>query len=131
MKIASGTGHGAYMCDLSISSTLLCTGTVSPGLCLDTIGYAASRFISRSPALCLQYTRISRGLRLAKGKDRRPKHCSFTVPACLMELPGVWAEVRVTVTPEGVTVDQVGLYRTLEEIRPAAGSRSPRFPAAS
>ncbi len=124
MKLTTGTGYGALTCDLSVSPNLSFYTKTDCDLELDSIGYAACRFLRHTNKLCRTYVKKSYDLRFAKGKARKPVRCFFVAPSALMELPGAWTHVRITVSPAGVVVDHVGIYLSLISAQEAATKRS-------
>ena len=96
-----------YSCPVKAARDLRLDIRVPCGLEPESIGYAVRRFIRRSPALMKRYAGESYRFRLGK---RRKADRAFAAPAVLLELPGAWAQVRLTVTPAGVTIRRVGLY---------------------
>ena len=48
-------------------------------------------------------------MRLAKGRNRRLHYYTFCIPADQLELPGSWAELRLSISADGVTVHSLKL----------------------
>ena len=130
MKMTNGSGYGAQVCDLTVSPTFTFYTRTDCDLERESIGYAACRFLRHSPRLCQVYVKRSHDLRFAKGKARKSIHCFFVAPSLLMELPGAWAHVRISISASGVMVEHVGIYLTLASAQEAASRRfSPRYNA--
>ena len=142
MKMITGRGYGQLTCEVSSSKHLSFNTrhlSIDPswplfdagmdtdpevdpktGLRRETAGYAACRYLRKNPALCWEYVRESYELRLSTGKNRRARRHYFVAPASLMELPGNWAYISVSVSATGVVVDHVGLYTSMKEAKKAA-----------
>ena len=77
---------------------------------MEALRYAVCRFISRNPRLAGYYAAQSCALRFESArKDRKPKTFRCTAPAALLELPGAWAELRIRVDPDCITVTSLSL----------------------
>ena len=113
MKLTLGNGYGSLSCEVSAAKTLRVTDRVGASLRGDVVGYAVCRFLRRSRALAREYVRQSYDLRLEKRRSGRTGTRRFLAPAPLLELPGAWCAVRLSVTAAGVTVESVGLFPTL------------------
>lgn len=109
MKMVSRTPSCSIMCQIEAAKDFRFRSGVSCDLLPESIGYAVCRFLQATPALRHSLVLESYRLRLAKGKERRTHRRSFVAPAALLELPGGWVQVRLTVTPIGVTVTEVRL----------------------
>ncbi|MCD8188706.1 MAG: hypothetical protein LUD78_00530 [Clostridiales bacterium] len=102
-------------------STIGCTFDFAPGfswsaesgakeLAADTVRYAVRRYLNHSDTLRRRLAQASYRLRLASGgKGGKAQRLRCVVPARVLELPGNWAELRVTVNARGVTVTQLRL----------------------
>ena len=89
----------------------------------EALRYAVCRFIARSPALGGFYAAQSCALRFESSrKGRRPRQFRCVAPAALLELPGAWAQLRVRVSPEAVTVTALEL--TADYPLPAPGKKT-------
>lgn len=126
MKMVSKTAASTCTCQLQAAKELHFSSCVDCLLAVESVGYAACRFIRRSPALRHTLTQESYRLRLAKGRERRKQYHSFVAPAALMELPGAWVSVRLTVDPEGVTVEGMSLSEEYPYSRPGKRRDSAR-----
>ncbi|MCD8352738.1 MAG: hypothetical protein LUC47_00240 [Clostridiales bacterium] len=110
-------------------STIGCSFAIAPNftwsaqeggkeLADDTVRYAVRRYLNHSDTLRRRLARASYRLRLASGKGGKSQRLRCVVPAREMELPGGWAELRVTVNAWGVTVTQLRLTRDYPAPRP-------------
>ena len=93
------------------------TGDAACGLEPDMVGYAVCRFVRKSRRLREEYVNRSYWLRFAKGKEKRRERLDFEAPAVLLELPGVWVRVSVTIDAAGVTVKRVDIQAALPSTR--------------
>lgn len=107
-----------YSCPVKAARSLRLDLRVRCDLEAESVSYAVRRFIRRSPALMRAFAGESYRLRLERGRSRQ----SFVAPAALLELPGTWAAVRLTITPGGVEVTRIGLFNSLPAAQAAAGS---------
>lgn len=109
MKLVSRTASHSVTCQIEAAKELRLRTQTPCALLPESVGYAACRFLRSSSALRHSLAEESYRLRLAKGRARRTLRRSIVAPAALMELPGSWAQVSLTVTPIGVTVTGVRL----------------------
>ena len=77
----------------------------------DTIAYAVKHFISKSERFREECTTTSWQLRVAKGKQARPRRFTYYIPAVLMELPGDWVTVSGRIDGHGVNVKYISIDR--------------------
>lgn len=78
----------------------------------DTVRYAVRRYLNHSDALRRKLAHASYQLRLTSGgKGGKSRRLRCVVPAREMELPGGWAELRMTVNAWGVTITRLRLTR--------------------
>ncbi len=120
MKITNGTGYGSITCGLSISKDLTVYSQV-PIDHLETVsvGYAVCHFLKNAPKTAARYILASYRMRLAKGTQRKVKTCWLYGPSSPLELPGEWARIRLSVGPEGITVERVELYANGHRVQPS------------
>lgn len=109
MKLVSRTASHSVTCQIEATKELRFRTQTQCALLPESVGYAACRFLRSSPTLSHSLAEESYRLRLAKGQKRRTLRHSIVAPAALMELPGSWAQVSLTVSPIGVTVTGVRL----------------------
>lgn len=110
MKKTMTMTSGACSCVLETAKDIHFNADRSGGdLLPESAGYAVCRFLRSSSALRGTLVRESYRLRIADGKGRKTVRRSFVAPGALMELPGAWVQVTLSVTPSGVTVTGVRL----------------------
>ena len=130
MKMTSENEYGSYACELIAAKELRFHADFPCDVELDTVRYAVCRFLRKSKSLCKEYVKESYRLRLASGKGRKTKRRWCLAPAALLELPGAWVHIGVSISATGVTVEQVGLHETYEAAQMAMpGSRDRVYPA--
>lgn len=116
MKKVFSLTSAAYTCQLEAARTFrFHGGAMGTDLLPESALYAVCRFLRSSSALRGALVRESYKLRVGTGKGRRSVRRSFVAPGPLMELPGAWVRVTLTVTAAGVSV--TGVY--LSERYPA------------
>lgn len=98
-------------CEIAIAPDFTFHSSVPCDLEPDTVRYAVRRFFCKSGRICHDCTWASWQLRLAGSRRRRPQRWSYVLPAVLLELPGAWARVTVSVNAVGVQVHRVALLR--------------------
>ncbi len=104
---------GQVSCSVTAAEKMHFSSDVPCELEMDTIRYAACRFLTKSRKLQQKYVRESYQHRIAsKRKDKKPRYETCMVPAAAMELPGSWAVMRVKITAEGVTIQSLKLSDT-------------------
>lgn len=109
MKKTMTLTSAACSCQLETAKDLrFHGGAVGADLLPESAGYAVCRFLRSSSALRGVLVRESYQLRIASGKGRRTVRRCFVASGPLMELPGAWVRVALTVTATGVTV--TGVY---------------------
>ena len=109
MKKVFSLTSAAYTCQLEAARTFrFHAGATGADLLPESALYAVCRFLRSSSALRGALVRESYKLRVATGKGRRSVRRSFLAPGPLMELPGAWVRVTLTVTAAGVSV--TGVY---------------------
>lgn len=115
--------YKSLACEIAIAPDFTFHSSVPCDLEPDTIRYAVRRFFCKSSRICRDCTLASWRLRLASPRRRRPERWNYILPAALLELPGAWARVTVSVTAVGVQVHRVTLLRQLPGLD-AQGSQS-------
>ena len=128
MKMCIGSGDHTITCNLEAGKNLIVRNATHSSISDDVVSYAACRFIRHSGSLRSAYVLKSYRMRLASGKARKPEPFCFVAPAALMELPAAWVTVCGVVTPEGVKVERIGLFRSFDDARFPAFCRSKRVP---
>ena len=106
MKMTVGTGYGARSCAVEAAKNMTVAGAPA-GLERDTLAYAACRFLTKSGAMCRAWVNESYRLRFARGREKRVCRHRCTAPAALLELPGTWVRLRLSVSARGVTVEEL------------------------
>ena len=118
MNLQNDLNSRSYSCPVKDARDLRLDLRVRCGLEAESVSYAVRRFIRRSPTLMRTYAGESYRLRL---EHRRRSGFGFAAPAALLELPGSWAGVRISVTPAGIEVTRIGLFGSLPAAQHAAG----------
>lgn len=108
MKMSTGGGYRTLTCNLSVSPQLSLKTSVPCPYEADTIAYAVCRFLRHS-TVTSQYVTESYRLRFAKGKARRSVTRWFLAAAAPMGLPEGCVLARVSISPDGVTLEHVSL----------------------
>lgn len=109
MKMVSKTATSTITCQIEVDKNCRIHFCTACKLLPESVAYAVCRFIQAAPSLRHGLVQESYHLRLAKGRERCTQHRSFVVPAVLMDLPGGWVQVSVTVSPEGITISKIHL----------------------
>ncbi len=97
-------------CEITVSENFRFFSQVSCSLEFDSVRYATCRFFQKSKALCRECVFESWQLRISKSRKRKTRHF-YVIPAVLMELPGNWAKVTITIDTYGVCVQQLELLQ--------------------
>lgn len=98
-------------CEIAIAPDFTFHSGVPCDLEPAAVQYAVRRFFCKSGRICHDCTWASWQLRLTSPRRRRPQRWSYVLPAVLLELPGAWARVTVSVNAVGVQVHRVALLR--------------------
>ena len=109
MKMVSRTATSTITCQIEVAKDCRVHICTACKLLSESVAYAVCRFIKTTPSLRHSLVHKSYQLRLSKAKDRRMQRHSFVAPAALMELSGGWVEVRLTVSPVGISISSIRL----------------------
>lgn len=99
--------YGSLSCTLSAAPGFSFRTQVPCTYQVDTIRYAALRFVSQSASLRRECTWKSWQLRLSGGKGRKQHRFRYLAPAVLAELPGQWVQITGSIDRDGVTLRRV------------------------
>lgn len=116
--------YNSLACEIAIAPDFTFHSSVPCDLEPDTVRYAVRRFFCKSSRICRDCTWASWQLRLVSARQRRPVRWTYSLPAALLELPGAWARVTVSVSAVGVQVHRVALLQQYPGLTARAGGRS-------
>lgn len=102
--------YDALSCEITLSEDFYAVSHVPCDYRNDVIGYGVCRFIMKSGRVRKHCVFQRWKLRVSKGKQRRNKNFSYTVPSVLTELPGQWVRISGIIDPNGVKVKRAEIF---------------------
>lgn len=103
--------NGNFVCEAIVESGFTFCSEVECMYDNETIAYAVERFLVQCPRFVRECTNESWQVRIAKGKERRPRRFTYLVPGILMELPGEWVRLTGDIDAVGIKIKKVELLR--------------------
>ena len=109
MKSKISNTNNSLACTMLSDSSFRFTTSVPCEFEADTVAYAACRFVRHNADLRDQLIRQAVHLGLRRGREARPICRRLCFPAASLSLPGLWAQLDLTVSQGTVTVAGVHL----------------------